>query len=181
MKKFLFALPFILIVFIACKTAVKGKNGVEYKDAVQYNDYIVKKQTEVVKLIMQFGQESQTDVIKAGHTIDKAISTVDQDITDLEGMPEWKGNTALRDNAAALFKFYKSIFSTDYKRMLAMKEDGTISTEEETEYNQMMQKITDSEGKLDASFKTSQTEFASKNGFKIMANEMQKEIDKAKN
>jgi hypothetical protein len=180
MKKAQGLLAAILLFLTACNAPVKGKNGVEYKSAVAYNDYIVNKQDAVIKLIMQFAQESQTDLNKADQTIDKAVVNVDQTIKDIEGMPEWKGNTTLRDDAISLFKFYKKTFSEDYKRIIAMQKDGEVTNEEAKENEQIVSRITNAEAQMDAQFKNAQREFASKNGFRIGENEMQGKIDEMK-
>lgn len=199
MKKIIFLLQFTFLLFAACKNSIKdnketgsastvgnsstfveGTNGEAYKNAIQYNDFIVNKQTEVAKQIMQFAAESQTDLNTAEQTINQAVSKVSQTITAIEGMPDWKGNTALRDSALSLFRFYKTIFSDDYRRIIAMQKDGTVSQEEKTEYYQITQKINSSEAKLDAGFKTAQKDFALQNGFKVATNELQGKIDEMK-
>ncbi|MEO7312187.1 MAG: hypothetical protein ABIX01_17420 [Chitinophagaceae bacterium] len=169
------------MMFVGCKTTAKGKNGVVYNSAVEYNDYIVTKQTDLVKQIIRFSKEAQDgDLTAAGRTVDDAVSFSDKAITDIEGMPEWKGNTTMRDNAVNLFKFYKEIFARDYRRILEMKGDNQLTPEEESEYNKMMANITSKEGDLDKEFKASQQSFAKDNNMKVLENDMQKKIDEMK-
>ena len=199
MKKILLVLPVTFSLFIACKNGAQAGNGTEtpnvaqhtttlvkndtetrFGSALEYNNFIVTRQTAVAKLIIQFADDSKTDLAKASQTIDEAIARVDQTITDIQTMPGWNGSTALRDNALPLFKFYRTIFSEDYKRVIAMKKDDVISQDEKTEYNRMMERITTTENKLDTDFKTAQAEFASGNGFGVAANDMQQQIDDMK-
>jgi len=199
MKKILFVLPVTFSLLIACKNGVnagnepalpnvaqhttdpeKKTNDSRFASALQYNDFIVTRQTAVARLIVQFATDSKTDLTKASQTIDEAIAKVDETITDIQTMPDWNGNTALRDKALPLFKFYRTIFSEDYKRVLAMKKDGVISPDEVKEYNQIMDRITATENMLDTDFKTAQSEFAASNGFGVATNEMQQKIDEMK-
>ncbi len=199
MKKILFVLPVTFSLFIACKnevkvsnepalpnvaqhttTPVKTETETRFGSALDYNNFIVIRQTAIANLIIQFADDSKTDLSKASRTIDEAITKVDQTITDIQTMPDWNGNTVLRDNALPLFRFYKTIFSKDYKRVIAMKKDDVISEDEKAEYNQMMERITTTESKLDTDFKTAQAEFASSNGLGVAANDMQQKIDDLK-
>ena len=199
MKKMLFVLPVTLSLFIACKNGAKSSDvttlpdvsqhtttppttdhTTQFASALEYNNYIVARQTAVAQLILQFANDSKTDLAKASQTIDEAIAKVDQTITDVQAMPDWNGSTALRDNALPLFKFYKIIFSEDYRRVIAMKKDNVISQDEKTEYNQIMERITTTENTLDTNFKTAQAEFASSNGLGVATNDMQQKIDDMK-
>ena len=46
MKKYLLLLTSIVLLLTSCKNeSSKGANGVTYKTAVEYNDYIVARQT----------------------------------------------------------------------------------------------------------------------------------------
>ena len=165
-----------MVVAVGCKTTAKGKNGVEYTSAVQYNDYIVNKQKDVMTAVLEFSKESDPSKIET--IVDATIPKIQSAITDIEGMPEWKGNAAMRDNALALFRFYKDIFGKDYKEIIGMQKDGEISAEEETRINSISSGISSRETKLDADFKKAQQDFAKANNMLITENSMQKDIDK---
>lgn len=50
---------FAVMALSACNKPVKGRNGVVYKSAVQYNDYIVNRQTTLMKNVVAFGEMVQ--------------------------------------------------------------------------------------------------------------------------
>ncbi len=179
MKKIASVLFLLVTLFLtACDRPVKGKNGEVYASAVSYNDYIVNRQTEVMKVIFQVSDEMKTDPNAADQTLNTAVALINKNITEIEGMPEWKGSTSLRDNALALFQFYKVAFGNYYRRIIAIQKDGEVTPAEETEMKQLVSKIDDSEGPLDEKFQKAQQDFSSQNGMRIEKNEMQDKIDK---
>lgn len=179
-KVFAVAALLVSLCVVSCNAPVKGKNGVTYNTALQYNDYILNKQKDIINLIIEYSQASQNDLAKADVILDTAVATSDRYIKDIEGMPEWKGSSTFRDDALALFKFYKKTFSEDYQYIVDMQKDGNVTKEEETKYNQLVASITSNEGRLDANMKRAQQEFANKNGFKLEKTEMQDKIDQMK-
>ena len=167
----------MLFMLVACNRPVKGKNGVVYASAISYNDYIVNRQMEVMKVIFKLNDEMKNDLGAADQTLNTAVGLIDKDITEIEGMPEWKNSTSLRDNALALFQFYKVGFGTYYRRIIAIQKDGEVTPAEDTELKQLASKINDSEGPLDTKFQKAQEEFGSQNGMKVQKNELQDKID----
>ena len=167
----------LVLFFTACNRPVKGKNGVVYSNAVAYNDYIVNRQTEVMKLIFRVNDEMKTDMNTADQTLTSAVALINKDITEIEGMPEWKGNTSLRENALGLFRFYKVAFGDYYRRIIAIQKDNDITKAEEAELKQLVAKIDESEGPLDTKFQKAQQEFSSQNKMRIEKNELQDKID----
>jgi len=154
---------------------------VEYSSALQYNDYIVNKQSDIAKQMIQLVTETQTDLAKAEQTRTLMVTRIAQTIRDIERMPDWKGNTILRDKALSIFGFYRGLFADDYKRVIDMQKDGDVSPEEEAEYNKIMKNVESREDVLDRDFKTAQMDFASKNGFQVATtSEMQSKIDSIK-
>lgn len=168
---------FLLLMLTACTRPVKGKNGVVYASAISYNDYIINRQTEVVKIVFRVNDEMKTDLTTADQTLNAVVSLINKDITEIEGMPEWKGSTSLRDNALALFQFYKVGCGNYYRRIIAIQKDGEVTAAEETELSQLVNKINNTEGPLNAKFQKAQQEFGSQNGMKVQKNELQDKID----
>lgn len=155
------------VLLASCNTPVKGKNGVTYKDPVQYNDYIVEKQDQVIKLVEKFGTESNAGADKANAFIAEATAKIDKMITDVEGMPEWKSNSDMREKAVAMFKYYRSIFAVSYKRLIAISADGEVTPEEETEQQDIIKKISTDGGPVEDAFLAAQKDFAKKNNMKL--------------
>ncbi|MES2772829.1 MAG: hypothetical protein V4722_01505 [Bacteroidota bacterium] len=167
MKRILVSLCTVALLFTACTAPVKGKNGVTYKNAVDYNDYIVQKQDNVIKLIEKFKTVSQGEAQKTDAFLTDATQQVDKIITDVEGMPEWKGSSDMRDKALAMFKFYKTIFGDSYKRLVAISSDGEVTTTEEKEQDDILKKMTDVGTPIEDAFLAAQKEYASKNNMKL--------------
>jgi len=65
------ALLFLFIaVFIACNNPVKGRNGVVFKNPADYNDYIISRQTILIKNILDLGKKADSDVDSAYGMLD---------------------------------------------------------------------------------------------------------------
>ena len=162
MKKICFTVFAAIFLLISCKTATKkGENGEEYKTAGQYNDYIADRQEEVLDMIKKFTVISQSEAGRANAYLTESAIKVEKIVTDVEGMPDWKGNTELRDKGVAMFKYYKKILSTSYKKVIDIKSDGQITPEEEKEQEAIMEEL--SEGApIEAEFITAQKDFAKK-------------------
>lgn len=168
-----------MFLFIACKNeSPKGANGVVYKTPVQYNDYIVSRQTRIMQNIMKFAEVAQTDLDSADHLLDKYVVETGKMITEIKGMPPYKGDSSLREAATGIFGFYREIFDKDYRDILHLRseQDGT-STDIETRINDIVKKIEEEEKGYDDRFQKAQQNFARKNNMKLAENKMQKEFD----
>jgi len=176
----LFIIGFAFFI-IACNQSAKGRNGIIYKNAVQYNDYIIGRQSTLIKNVLDFIQVSQTDLDSANKMLDKNINDIKDMLNDIKGMPAYKGDSSLRDAAINLFEFYKNVFGSEYKRILDIRINGEdATTEGVTEMNNIVNKITKEEEGYDKAFHNAQQDFAEKNHIKLGENEMQKKIDKMK-
>ena len=178
MKK-LFFFVFVLILLASCNQPVKGKNGIQYKSASQYNDYIVSRQSVVMKNVMDFVTVSETSLDSAEKMLDRYILQLTDIIREVKGMPAYKGDSTLRDAAASTFNFYKRIFGNEYKQLINIRKNGGAFTEEGVaEMNRIVDKITREEEQYDKAFHNAQADFAEKNNMKLTDNELQKKIDK---
>jgi hypothetical protein len=164
--------------FIACKQSVKGNNGVTYKSPVQYNDYIVGRQTTLMKNIVDFSKVSQVNLDSAEKMLDGYVIETSTMIDEIKGMPPYKGDSSLRDAAVNTFGFYKKVFENDYKQIIRLNKDGESMTEEgAAKVNSIVEDISKEEEKLDKAFHNAQKEFADKNNMKLMENSMQKKMN----
>lgn len=168
-----------ILLFVSCKNdPPKGANGVVYKSPVQYNDYIVSRQTTIMKNIMKFAEVAQSDLDSADHLLDKYVMETGRMITEIKGMPPYKGDSSLRDAATGIFGFYRNIFDKDYRDIIHLRneQDGT-SSDIEDRISAIVKKIEDEEKGHDDRFQRAQQNFARKNNMKLMENKMQKEFD----
>jgi len=168
-----------ITAFVSCNQPVKGRNGVIFKSASQYNDFIVGRQTAVMKNVMDFVRVSETNLDSAETMLDEYVVGLEKIIEEINGLPPYKGDSVLRDAAAATFVFYKRIFSNEYKELIDIRKKGGAFTEEGvTAMNQIVDRITQEEDRYDKAFHNAQRDFAAKNNMKLTDNEMQKQMDK---
>ena len=176
----------ILLGFIAvsCNPGVKGENGVIYKSAIQYNDYIVNRQTTIIRDVLDFSKTENLDSAEA--KLKRFISKTGEIITEIEGMPAYRGDVALRDAAVRYFNFFKRVFQEDYTEYLRLRrrlEDTTTGEAEITKAQAGIQdiiaKVTKEEEGYDKDFHNAQEKYAQKNNMRLTENKIQKEIEKA--
>jgi hypothetical protein len=179
--KYLFIALASLAIFVACNNSPKGANGVVYKSAVEYNDYIVSRQTKIMQQVMDFVHASQVDLDSADRMLDTYVADIGGTIKEIEGMPAFKKDTSFRNAAIETFGFYKKIFGNEYKQLINIHKTGQSETEEgQAQMHQIVQSISDEEAKYDQAFHNAQRNFADKNHMKLEQNSMQKDIDKMK-
>ena len=177
MKKILFIL-LLGAGFIACKESPKGANGVTYKSPVQYNDYIVGRQTTLMKNIVAFSEASQINLDSAEKMLDRYVIETSTMIKEIKGMPAYKGDSSLRDAAIQTFGFYKQVFEDDYKQIIQLNKDGENITEDGVaKLNNIVEDISRREEKLDKVFHNAQSAFAREHNMRLTENSMQKKLD----
>jgi hypothetical protein len=162
----------------ACNKPVKGRNGVAYKNAVQYNDYIVGRQTKLMKNVLAFGKVADYNLDSAEVMLTDFVDETDKMITDIKGMPPYKGDSTLRDAAINSFTFYKRVFGKDYVDLLHIRKRGELGESDVTEMQGIVDKISKEEEGYDDAFHRAQRDFAKKHNMKLRENEMQQEFDK---
>lgn len=178
MKKIIFAFV-IVTCFMACKSSVKGSNGVTYKSPVDYNNYIVTRQTSLIKKVLSFTELAQRNLDSAQEVLSLYATQTNAMINEIKGMPPYKGDSSLRESALKSFSFYKKVFSDDYQRLIEIRKQGGDQTEEgAAEMDKIVEKLSKEEERLDKAFHTAQQNFAHRNKMKLEVNEMQKNIDK---
>jgi hypothetical protein len=171
----------ISCIVMACNSPVKGRNGVSYKNAVEYNDYIVNRQTSLMKKILAFGKAAQVNPDSAETLLGIYEKETDIMITELQGMPPFKKDSSLRDAAIRSFVFYKRVFGEDYKQIMAIRKKVDLSAEDaESEANVIVERLSKDEEGFDKTFQKAQRNFAEKNNMKLRENEIQKEVEKLK-
>lgn len=182
MRYFLFSV--VLVAGIAgCKEKIKGKNGVVYKSAIDYNDYIANRQTSLVKKVIELSKEMSVNLDTAEVKLKQAVSEAAQMIAEIKGMPPYKGDSALRDAAISSFSFYKNIFENDYLNVINIYKKGeqNLTSEDIADVNGIVAKISKEEATLDSSFQHAQKNYAEKNKIKLIENKMQQEVEKTGN
>lgn len=181
MKKYLILFVIAIAALVSCTESEKGKNGITYKTAVQYNDYIVNRQTTLIKYILEFSKMADSNLDTAGMALKKYAGQAEQMIEEVKGMPAYKGDSALRNAAVNSFIFYKKLFELEYLDLLNLRKKNTVmSSEDVAEANSIVDRIGKEEEILDKGFQNAQKAFAKKNKMKLMDNKVQEEINEAK-
>jgi hypothetical protein len=177
MKK-LFLISCISLLLGGCKQSAKGPNGVTYKTPVAYNDFIVDRQSGLIKKVLEFGKVADISLDSAEGLLNTYIRDTEGMIRDIKGMPPYEGDSTLRDAAVGSFTFYKKIFDKEYREILSIRRKGEAMTPEDIErLNQIVENITKEEEQYDKRFRRAQDDFADKNKMRLKENEMQKKID----
>ena len=165
--------------FAACNRPIKGRNGVVYKSAVQYNDYIVTRQTTLMQNVLDLIKAADHNIDSAENMLNRFVGQTASMIEEIKGMPAYKGDSALRDAAVRSFIFYKKVFGKDYMQIIQIRKKGIeVTNEDIAEANRIVEKITEEEGDYDKRFHEAQKNFAAKNNMKLRDNEMQKKFEK---
>lgn len=180
--RYLFLSAILFAGLVACKqsSSVKGENGVTYKNPVEYNDYIVNRQTDLMKKVVEFGKVADVSLDSAEALLKKSVRETAKMIEEIKGMPAYKGDSALRNAAVNSFSFYKKIFEKDYMDILNIRKKGeeNITEEDVAAANAIVEKISKEEEGLDKAFKNAQQDYAEKHKMKLMNNKAQKDIEK---
>jgi predicted ribosome quality control (RQC) complex YloA/Tae2 family protein len=178
--RYLFLSVVLVVGLMACKQSVKGTNGVAYKSATDYNDYIVNRQTTLIKRVMEFGKVADVNLDSAQALLTKSVKEVETMIGEIKGMPPYKGDSSLRNAAIASFSFYKKVFEKDYATILNIRKkgEGNITPEDAVQANSIIENITKEEEGLDKTFQSAQRDFASKNSMQLKDNKVQKDLEK---
>jgi hypothetical protein len=182
--KFRILIPALLAavaIFTACNKPVKGTNGVTYKTPVQYNDYIVSRQTDLMRKVINFSKAAEVDIDSAANMLSGYATETGKMIEEIKGMPPYKGDSTLRNAAVRSFTFYKKVFEEDYMDIIRIRKKEDISQEDVDEMDRIVKKITKEEEGYDKSFHNAQNEFANKHNMRLKENEVQKEMDEELN
>jgi hypothetical protein len=176
--KYALSLLIVLSALVACKQGAKGRDGKVYKDAKEYNDYIVNRQMIVMKNIMSIADVTDEKIDWGMQVMARTADTIDILIKDIKNMPPYGKDSAMRDAAIDLFTFYKRIFKEDYRELFEIRKNGGAATEEGmARMSEIVDKVSKEEDGLDARFETAQNAFAKANNMRLEENDLQKKID----
>ena len=189
MKKLNYILS-AFILFLAF-SACKPKNGADSGDnkdsdkltfpsAVEYNDFIISQQENIVKSLLSLADAMNAGVnddIKSkyelfGKQCKKSLDTIKK-------MDSYNNDTAFRDESIKLFQFYYDIYQKDYKEMVDIIIKGDkIDEKDMTRLEEIKESITKRENERDGAFADAQNKFAKENNMQIIPNDLQKDVNK---
>jgi len=166
--------PLLTAVLLLLSSFVQAQNT----KAIDYNDKIVDEQSKIIVLTLEFVDLIDIDLNACETKRVEMVKQIETSILVVEKMGSFEGNSELRTAALNLFRFYKKVYSVEYKMFLDYLLKGEDITEEEvTELTEISTRIGEEEVVLDEAFAIAQENFAVKYGFVIEENELQDEID----
>ncbi len=130
---------FLICLFILCLAAciasctgpIRGRNGVVYKTAAEYNDYIINRQLNVVQHIVDFSNVSKKDLDSSGRLLGTYQLITRQMTNEINGMPAYEGDSTFRDAAVNLFNFYSHLFRNEYPQIIEYRKKGMFLTSDD--------------------------------------------------
>ncbi|MCF3109702.1 hypothetical protein LL912_13055 [Niabella sp. CC-SYL272] len=154
MRKF-YLILMSAIVLISC--------GGNQKQAVEYNNQLVKIQQEVAAEAQKFGQLTQTaDSAQAYHTLADLSTYVNDEAKKAEALQFDGDDFGMKASLLDGFRFFKKVLGEDFKKILGLR----FSTAPPADAQQQMQLIVTNiqkEGQdIDKKFLDAQQQFAKK-------------------
>lgn len=170
---------FFSFLFVSLSGIVFSQNP---KTAIDYNDYVVDLQSRIIAKMIEFNLHVSSEEATQNSAkiyFEDMLKTTKASISELEKLQAWEKDSDLKMAAMTLFRFYEKTIDQDYRRIIQIIYDPIGMTEEtQVEFDEILTRITDDEAKIDEQFQTEQTKFAKKNGFMLIDNELQEEVDK---
>jgi hypothetical protein len=167
----------ILLFTFAVLSNSKAQN---FSTPVEYNDYIVNSQNELIELLLVFNEEVSAD----GAEEDSLLLLADQMtlkakslVSKVQAMSDYEGNWDLRNSALELFQFYERTFSNEYREMIKLIFAPELDEATLTKLNEILEKVTNAEAYYDNKFAEAQQAFAKKHNIELIENELQEEVD----
>jgi len=171
MRIFLPLIAFSFLLLTSC-------NQMKTTSAIEYNDQIINEQSKVIKLTLEFVKMIDTDLDGCEAKRQEIVKQVETSIGVIEKMEPFEGNSELKNAALDLFRFYKKVYSEEYKMLLEMLTKGDEITQEDIDkITEISGQVQAEETKLDAAFSDAQSAFAKKYNVQIEENALQKDID----
>jgi hypothetical protein len=169
----------IILLFISVWCFTSCGNFGQKSSAIEYNDAIVEQQNLIIEKMLSFSTAAQLNTASAERERKQLIEQCQKSIEVLKTMPDFQGDTELRDRGIDLFHYYKGIAENEFGEMLSIvAQDALDFTEEDfmrLEY--LEHQISQNELPLDAGFQDAQQEFAKKHGLPLIPNKYQEIID----
>ena len=168
-----------LLALGACRQTATGKNGVTYHNPVEYNDYIVNRQSKLMQNILLFGKVANESIDSAEALMRESVNQAGVMIHEIEGMPAYQGDSVLRNAAIRSFSFYKRVFGDEYMQVLEIRRKGDAATTDDIDrINDIVKRIGDEEETFDHEFKQAQEQFAKRFHMRLRENPMAPDVKK---
>ncbi len=175
------ALAFCLLLtcLSSCSdSSSKGNKPGHFGDAVSYNDYIIQRQGKIINHILTVANLVGTDLDSAEALLGKGVLITDSALVEVGSMAPYQGDSTFRNRALSNFHFYRRLFTSDYRKIIAINRKGQTATQADIDTIQAIQeKLEAEEAELDKLLSNAQADFAKRNKMPLLENEVQKKID----
>jgi hypothetical protein len=170
MKKItsIFAIALFLFTVAACKTKTSDK--LTFASAVEYNDFLVKQQKEVLNSqntfsnaidALDFSPNTDSNLTYKFREFAKAAKIALDTVNKLDS---YNGNTQFRDDAIKMFQFWNDACKKEYKEMIALLLKGQeLTPEDQDKMNKVGADVDAKESAFINTFLESQKKFATDN------------------
>jgi hypothetical protein len=167
------------VAVVSCSLPVaRGANGSSFSTAVQYNDYIIERQSSIINHILDISKTAESDLDSTEALLNGGVKLVDSVLLEVKGLSAFNGDSTFRNTAVSMFGFYRHILDVDYREMVALRKKGEdITAEEIKRLQEIQQNLQEEETERDKHLHNAQQEFAERNGMRLAQNALQQKID----
>jgi hypothetical protein len=156
----------------------QGRNGARFATALEYNNYIIERQSGVIYHIMDLTKMADVDLQTTELLINRGVVLTDSVLADVRGLSDFKGDSTLRNSAIDMFTFYRKVFDNDYREIVAIRKKGDALTGDDYQRLLLLQQgLEQEESEKDKHFHNAQQDFATRNHLRLGNNALQKQID----
>lgn len=179
MRTLLSLILLITVAAVSCSLPVaQGANGTSFSTAVQYNDYIIERQSSVINHILSISKTAENDLEATEALLNSGVKLVDSVLLEVKGLSDYKGDSTFRNTAISMFGFYRRILDVDYREMVALRKKGEdLTIDDYWRLQQIQQSLAEEETERDKHLHNAQQEFAERNGMRLTKNALQSKID----
>jgi hypothetical protein len=110
--------------------------------------------------------------------INRGVVLTDSVLADVRGLSDFEGDSTLRNSAIDMFTFYRKVFDSDYREIVAIRKKGNALTGDDYQRLLLLQQgLEQEESEKDKHFHNAQQDFATRNHLRLGNNALQKQID----
>jgi hypothetical protein len=156
----------VVIFFPGCENNRPNHDKIVSGSALNYNEFIVVRQKELMKDLEIFKLASEHDYKFASKMLDTILKHSTQSLLDIREMPPYKMDSSFREGATDLFNFYRKNFVPDCKKMILLKQkvdNSTATITEDIAFDEYLKKIKRQSGPIETRLEEIQVRFARKN------------------
>lgn len=170
MKKSIVGFAFLLFILSGCGPKMKPE---------EYNDVIISEQTKIMTIMLDMFDYIETGEYDKSEALRQQLVTqCEASVKAVKELPDYSGNTEMRDAAAELFTFYRDVTNEEYKEMIEILQKESIEVEDILKITALEADLSKREEAMDARFQAAQENFAKKHNLILTKNELQDDIDR---